>query len=416
MEYYLPKLNLSRLKKLILLLVFILGIFSSGYLFGLKGYKADLAKGIKEVKIERSIPYDKDVDFSLFWKVWDILGNSYFDKTKLAPSKMVYGAIQGMVAAVGDPYTVFLPPTENKVVQEDLKGTFEGIGIQIGYRGKQLAVIAPLPGTPAEKAGIKSGDYIIGIKDEAKNINVGTVGISLPEAVQMIRGKKGTKVTLALTRDEVTEPIIVDVAREDIKVESVMLTFVGENKDIAHLRLLKFGGETEGEWNKKITEILKSNSKGIILDLRSNPGGYLQGAVDIASDFLKTDTVAVMEENATGARNEFKTNRVPRLEKYKMVILMDKGSASASEILAGALREEGKYKLVGDTSFGKGTIQEPKQLEDGAGLHITIARWLTPKGNWVHEKGLDPDVKISDNPETADDEQLIEAIKQVNSL
>jgi carboxyl-terminal processing protease len=411
MKNSLPRVNFLKIRKVIVGLFVILGVFCGGYLLGVRGYKAQI-KSISDVKIVRDLPANqKETDFSQFWRVWDILSASYYDKTKLVSSQMVLGAIQGMVAAIGDPYTVFLPPTENKVVQEDLSGNFQGIGIQIGFKGKQLAVIAPLPGTPAEKAGIRAGDFIIGIKDEKKDVDRGTVGMSLNEAVEIIRGPKGTNVTLALLRDGSTEPIIVKVAREEINVPSVIVTYVGKNKEVAHIRLLKFGGETETEWNKAVSEILKKNPKGIVLDLRNNPGGYLQGAVDIAGDFLKTGTVVVIEEQAGDKRNEFKTDRLPRLSSYPLIILVNKGSASASEILSGALREQLKITLVGDTTFGKGTIQEPKQLTGGAGLHITIAKWLTPRGNWVHEKGLDPDVKIDDDQKTTEDEQLQKAIE-----
>jgi carboxyl-terminal processing protease len=410
MSNTLPKVNLTKVRKFLFGLVILLAFFSSGYLLGVRGYKADV-RSITDVKVTREVPANhKDVSFSLFWKVWDTMASSYYDKTKLLSGQMVYGAIQGMVAAVGDPYTVFLPPSENKVIQEDLNGNFQGVGIQIGFKGKQLAVIAPLPGTPAEKAGIKAGDYIIGIKDDKKGVDRGTVGIALDEAVQIIRGPKGTKVTLALLRDGSNDPIVVDIAREDILVPSVVLSYVGDQKEIAHLKLLKFGGETEGEWNKAVSDILAKKPKGIVLDLRNNPGGYLQGAVDIAGDFLKPGSVAVLEEHTGEKRIEYKTDRLPKLASFPLILLVNKGSASASEILSGALREQLKTKLVGDTTFGKGTIQEPKELEEGAGLHITIAKWLTPKGVWVNEKGLDPDVKIEDDPKTTVDEQLQKAI------
>lgn len=406
-----PRINYLNFRKIVVGLFLMAGIFSGGYLLGVRGYKAQIIS-LSEVKISREIPLNhKDVDFSLFWKVWDTLSLNYFDKAKIIPSQMVYGAIQGMVAAIGDPYTVFLPPSENKVVQEDLKGNFEGIGIQIGFKGKQLAVIAPLPQTPAERAGIKAGDFIIGIKDEKKGIDRGTVGVSLNEAVQIIRGPRGTSVTLALLRDGTSEPLIITVAREEIAVPSVVLNYVGDDKKIAQIRLLKFGGETNGEWAKIVADILKNNPKGLVLDLRNNPGGYLQGAVDIAGDFLKTGTLVVTEEQVGGKRTEYKTDKLPRLSAYTLVVLVNKGSASASEILAGALREQAKTRIVGETTFGKGTIQEPKQLEGGSGLHITIAKWLTPKGVWVNEKGLDPDVKIEDDEKTTEDEQLQKAIE-----
>jgi len=352
------------------------------------------------------------LDFSLFWRMWDKLSAKYYDKTKLVPGKMIYGAIQGMVAALGDPYTVFLPPTENKMINDDLKGSFEGVGIEIGYRGTQLAVISPLPGTPAEKAGVKPGDYIIGIKDDSKEIDQGTSGVSLPEAVQMIRGKAGTKVTLTFLRDGTTDPIVKEITREKINVPSVILSYVGNDKSIAHIKVMKFGAETDGEWNKAVKEVSDNPAvKGLVLDLRNNPGGYLQGAVDLAAEFLKNGSVVVSEERGDGTKRDFKTDRFGLFNDLPTVVLVNGGSASASEILSGALRDQRGIKLVGEKTFGKGTIQEPEDLENGAGIHITIAKWLTPSGTWVNGNGLEPDVKIENDPKTTEDEQLQKAIE-----
>ena len=413
-EINLPKINIHRLRNIILVLLISTGVFIAGYYIGANGYpqgsdayvKADVDKGLPSNK--------KNVDFGLFWRVWDTLEGQYFDKTKLDPSMMVYGAIQGMVGAVGDPYTVFLPPQENKVVQEDLKGSFQGVGIQIGFLGTQLAVVAPLPDTPAAEAGIQAGDHIIGIKDEAKEVDTSTAGMSLPDAVELIRGPAGSIVTLALVREGEDQPIIVDVERREINVPSVLLTWEGENKDIAHVRLLKFAGETEDEWEAVVRDVLKNrNLSGIVLDLRNNPGGYLQGAVDIAGEFLPNGTLVVIEESADKTRREFKTDRIPRLSDIPMILLVNKGSASASEILSGALRDQAGIKVVGVTTFGKGTIQEPQQFEDGTGLHITTARWITPSEFWVNDVGMEPDVVIEDDLETEDDEQLYEAINNL---
>lgn len=393
--------------------------FSGGYFVGREGFIASVEK-FPSVKLTKEVPPDKELDFSLFWKVWSTLEDEYFDKSKLVPAKMVYGAIKGMVSAIEDPYTIFLPPSENKVVQEDLLGSFDGAGIQIGFIGSQLAVIAPLPGSPAEKAGVKAGDFIVGIKDEARNIDMGTLGISIPEAVQAIRGKRGTKVVLTLVREGVKEPFDVEIVRENINVPSLIVEYIKkgeeEDKSIAHVKLLKFSGETGSEWEETVAELLKNDElKGIILDLRNNPGGYLYEAVDLASDFLDTGSVVVVEENGKGDKKEYKTQRLPRLKSYNVVVLINKGSASASEILAGALRDKRGIKLVGEVSFGKGTIQEPQQLEGGAGLHITISRWLTPSGFWVNEGGLKPDIEIKDNPDTIEDEQLLKAVELLKS-
>lgn len=401
--------------KVIVSLLIMSVAFSGGYYFGIKGYQAKYNDS-GDVTIDRGNPEDReDLDFSLFWRVWDTLDARYFDSEMLEPRKMVYGAIQGMVAAIGDPYTVFLPPKENKIVQEDLQGEFGGVGIQIGFKGSQLAVVAPIKDSPADKAGILAGDLIAGIKDVAKGIDRGTVGITLPEAVQIIRGEKGTAVTLTLLREGTDEPIVVDVVRDTIDVPSLSLQFVGDNKDIAHIRVIKFSQELVNEWDEAIVDILsKPDLKAIIVDVRNNPGGFLEHAVELASEFLETGEVAVIEEGTGKVRKEYKVERIGRLRDRNVVVLINGGSASASEILAGAMRDQKGIPLIGKTSFGKGTIQESQQVNGEAGLHITIAKWLTPSEFWVNEGGLVPDIEIDDDPNTFEDEQLDKAIEVVS--
>lgn len=406
------KVTFSSFRKSVLYFLIGILVFAGGYFVGVRGFKVQV-ENAKKINVVRELPPDKsNVDFSLFWKVWDTLSTRYFDKSKINQKSMVYGAISGMVSAIGDPYTVFLPPNDNKVVNEDLSGSFEGIGIEIGFRGNQLTVVAPLPDSPAQKAGIKAGDFIVGIKDEVKKIDRGTVGISLPDAVKIIRGSAGTKVTLLLTRDGSEKPILVEVERAKLNVPSVTLEYVGKEGNIAHLRIIKFGGSTLAEWDKKVSEIyMNKNTKGIVLDLRNNPGGYLEGAVDIAGEFLQIGSVGVIEEDSNGVKTEFKTQRIGKLTQVPLVVLVNGGSASASEILAGALKDNKRAKVVGEKTFGKGSIQEPMDFSGGSGIHITIARWLTPLGVWVDEKGLTPDVEIKFDENSKIDNQLEEATK-----
>jgi len=408
----LPKKRHFFLKKVFLIIFLVSTIFSVGYWYGYSGYKTSLTK-FPQVNITRELPLEKrNLDFALFWRVWDTLYAKYYDQEKLVESKLVYGAIQGMVAAVEDPYTVFLPPSENKVVQEDLNGNFEGVGIQIGFKGSQLAVIAPLPDSPAEKAGVKAGDSIIGIIDEQKEIEMGTVGITLHEAVQVIRGAANSPVTLVLLREEQDEPLEIEIIRASINVPSIVVDYVGANESVAHVKLLKFSGETLTEWEDVVVELLKNPEiSDVIIDVRNNPGGFMQGAVEVASDFLDIDEVVVSEEDASGLMQEFRVEKLGRLRKIDVVVLINEGSASASEIFAGALRDNKQVQLIGQTTFGKGTIQEPQQVNGGSGLHITIARWLTPSGYWVNDGGLIPDVEVEDNFETEEDEQLQRAIE-----
>lgn len=409
------KLNFNKVRKFILLVILVVISASGGYYLGVQGYRAEVNKAL-EVKINRTVPPDKNVDFSLFWQVWDTLSAKYYDKSKLVPADMVYGAIEGMVSALGDPYTMYLPPTQNKIVNEDLSGSFEGVGIEIGYRDSKLAVVSPLPDSPAEKAGVKPGDYIIHIKDIAKNVDVDAQGISLPQAVSYIRGSANSKVTLTLVRDGNDKPIVVEITRAKLNVASVTLKFVGKDENIADIKISKFGAETVGEWNKAVDEIVKKNNvKNIIIDLRNNPGGYLQAAVDIGSDFVNSGTTIVIQQNGDGTKQEYKSEKFGRIQKYNVVVLINGGSASASEILSGALRDDRGFKLIGEKSFGKGTVQEPVEVPGGSGLHVTTAKWLTPNGTWVHGKGLEPDVKVADDEKTVEDEQLQKAIEMLNS-
>ena len=394
-------------------IIFLFSIsFGAGSVFGYKGYLAKISE-FPKVSINRDLPLEKkDLEFSLFWRVWDTLHAQYFDKSKIIDAKLVYGAISGMVSAVGDPYTVFLPPSENKIVQEDLQGNFEGVGIQIGFKKNQLVVMAPLPDSPAEEAGVMAGDLIIGIIDKNKDIQLDTAGITIHDAVQAIRGPANTTVTLVLRREGVDDIFDVDIVRKSIDVASVLYKYIDESESIVHVEILKFAGETLVEWNDVVEELVKNpNLKGIILDVRNNPGGFLEQAVELGSDFLETGEVVVIEEDGGGIKQEFRVEKLGRFRDENIVVLVNGGSASASEILAGALRDERGSKLVGEVTFGKGTIQESQQVDGNSGLHITIARWLTPSGFWVNDGGLVPDYEVEDNPETEEDEQLEKAIE-----
>jgi carboxyl-terminal processing protease len=316
-----------------------------------------------------------------------------------------------MVKALGDPYTVFLPPGENEIFNEDLAGQLEGVGILIGFKNSQLVVMSPLADSPAAKAGIKAGDAILGIIDKTKKVEQDTAGISLPEAVNLIRGKAGTKVSLILSREGKPEAFTVEMTRVKLDIPSVVLTYTGTNQDVVWLKLLRFGGDTTTEWEKNVQLILseKRDLKGIVLDLRNNPGGYMEAAVDIAGEFLKTGSLVVIENRGNGSQKEYRTQRVGRLTGAPLVVLVNGGSASAAEILAGALKDNQRAKLVGETTFGKGSVQEPLALDGDAGLHVTVARWLTPNGFWVNQKGLEPDVKIEQSEK--EDTQLNAAVK-----
>jgi carboxyl-terminal processing protease len=357
---------------------------------------------------------DEDLDLSLLWKVKDRLTEKYLDKEKFDDKKMVYGLIAGLVESLDDPYTVFLAPEENKMSEEDLAGEFGGVGISLGYKDETLAVMSPLPGTPAEKAGIKAGDLIVKIVDEAAGVDRDTQGISLAEAVKLIRGKIGTKVTLKMFRDGETDFFDVDLERGNIVVPSIELEWLDEpGGRVAWIKLYKFTERLYEEWDEIVGEIEKEKDLGgIVLDVRNNPGGFLQASVVVASDFLK-DGVVVKQESNDGKTENYNVEKGKgRLLNDNLVVLINGGSASASEILAGALQDYDRAKLVGEKSFGKGTVQSPEEFSDGSGLHVTIARWLLPNGKNIHGEGVEPDEKIEDDVETKDiDEQLQKALE-----
>lgn len=354
-------------------------------------------------------PKEVTVDFAPFWQVWQLISDKYLDKAKIDPQKLLYGAISGMVESLGDPYTSFLPPQDNKAVKEELSGSYEGVGIQLGFRDKKLVVVAPLSGTPAQKAGILAGDAILKIDDKE------TEGLSLPEAVKLIRGAAGTAVTLTITRNGEEQPKEVRVAREKIQIKSVEVKFENlEIGEIATIKLIRFGEQTNDEWNKAIDEVIAHNAKGVILDVRNNPGGFLQGAVYIGSEFVSGKIVG--QEQAGGQREFVSATRTGKLLKIPLVVLVNKGSASAAEIVAGALQEHKRSKLVGENTFGKGTIQDAQDLPDGSGVHITIAKWLLPSGENIDAVGIKPDIEVKVTKEDLEAGRDVQAQKAKEAL
>ncbi|MDO8638787.1 MAG: S41 family peptidase [Candidatus Daviesbacteria bacterium] len=390
------KINLGTL--LIIVLVFVLG-WQLGHRDYLMSWQSDKPKN--------------EVDFKLFWQTWNLLTLKYIDNKSINPQKLYYGAIAGMVAAVGDPYTVFLPPEAQKSTKEQLGGAFEGVGIQLGYnKDKRLVVIAPLKGTPADKAGVKAGDLIVEINSKD------TTNLSLPEAVSLIRGQKGTAVKLALFRENETKPRDVTLTRDTIVVKTVEYTSktTKSGKNIAYLRVSSFGEKTKDEWDIAVKEAMSNNTKGVIVDVRNNPGGYLEASVYLASEFLDGGKV-VLQEDGQGVKQDLSVMRQGQMLDLPLVILINKGSASASEILAGAIQDRKRGTLIGDQSFGKGTIQSAEDLPENTGIHITTAKWLTPNGRWIHGIGLTPDIKVeipADLKDPLADPQLEKALETLD--
>lgn len=339
------------------------------------------------VNIDNGKP--NEVDFSLFWKVYNDLNAKYVDKGKVDPQKITYGAISGLVNSIGDPYTVFFEPVTSKKFQEEITGSFGGVGIEIGKRNNILTVIAPLKDTPAFKAGIKAGDKILKIDTKP------TINLAIEEAVNMIRGKKGTKVILTI-QTETNLPRDVELTRDGIKVPTIEWKLMEQGrKKIAYLQIYSFNQTVDSEFKKASEEILKSNANALIIDLRNNPGGLLDSAINLAGWFLDKNQIVVSEVFRDGTRNEFRSDGNASLKQYPTVILMNGGSASASEILAGALHDNRKVKIVGEKSFGKGSVQELQKYGDGSSLKVTIAKWFTPAGISISEKGIEADIKIT---------------------
>ena len=356
----------------------------------------------------------EEINFSLFWEVYHRLREKFVDKGKIDTQKMIYGAISGMVKSLGDPYTVFFPPEETKRFEEDVKGVFEGVGMEIGIKKGQLQVIAPLEGTPAQKAGLRSGDKILKINDTE------TSDLTIDEAVDLIRGPKGTEVTLTIFREEWKKTKEIKLMRDVIEVPSLKREIKEiDGQKIAYIQLYQFSENASFDFRKAAIEILTSPAQKIILDLRNNPGGYLEVAQDITGWFLEKGKIVVIEDFGQGNEQEYKAQGPGTFSDYKVVILINQGSASASEILAGALRDNRGILLIGEKSFGKGSVQELEKLKEGSSLKITVAKWLTPKGQLITDVGLEPDIKVEMTEEDYEqdrDPQLDKAIEIIKGM
>ncbi len=360
------------------------------------------------------------IDFGndpLINRVQGLLNKEFLYKDRINTQDMYYGSIKGMVESLDDPYTVFLPPEENKMSQENLAGEFGGVGISLGYKDGTLAVMSPLAKTPAEKAGLRAGDLIIKIKDEANGVDVDTADITISKAVELIRGKIGTNVILNIFREGENQPFEVELTRDNIVVASVEMEMKETmGKKIAWVKMYKFSERLEEEWGQVVANIKSEASDLIVLDLRNNPGGYLDASVRIASDFV-TDGAIVWQKSGDGQLIEYKTEKnMGRLVGSKMVVLVNEGSASASEILAGALRQRLGIKILGKTSFGKGTVQATEEIVGGSGLHVTIAKWLLPDKAEIDGVGVDPDIEIDWSYDEGDEQKVFDQLDKLFNM
>ncbi len=375
-------------------------VFLIGNYVGKKAISAPLVVLPEDVSVT-------DEQFQSFWKVWKLLSEKYVGATTTDTQARIYGAIQGLTASQGDPYTVFFPPEEAAIFKSDIAGNFEGVGMEIGLKDGVLTVIAPLKDSPAEKADVRAGDKVIQIEGQS------TADLSVDKAVKLIRGPKGTKVKILFLRLGSNQPLEKQLARDVINIPTLQTEVksgspssgtstdsngIGLRKDgIFVIRLFTFTGSSPDLFRKALREFIESGSHKLIIDLRGNPGGYLEAAWDMASFFLPAGKTIVTEDFG-GKRPD---NSIYRSKGYnifgkdlRLMILVDGGSASASEIFAGALQEHGVAKLVGTKTFGKGSVQELIPITSDTSLKVTIARWLTPKGHNLSKDGLVPDYEV----------------------
>lgn len=356
----------------------------------------------------------EDADLTEFWRVWSLMEEKFVASTSTDPlstEEKIEGAIGGLVRSYGDPYTVFLPPQDAAQFEENISGNFGGVGMEVGIRNEVVTVISPLPNTPAEQAGILPGDVIVEIDGES------TENMNIDEAVSLIRGEKGTDVALTIYREGDPAFKEISVTRDNITIPTIETK---QRDDVFIISLYSFNALAESKMQEALREYVESGSDKLVLDLRGNPGGFMQSAVAIASYFLPAGKVVVRENFGENEDEEIYRSSGRTLKQYapkEIVVLVNKGSASASEILAGALQEHEVATLIGETTFGKGSVQELVSLPEGSSLKVTIARWLTPNGKSISAGGLEPDIVIERTVEQVladEDPQLDGAIEYLH--
>jgi len=389
----------------VVFLIIIGGAFYFGVIFG---ENSAIKESLAEVE-NRDKEKPEVVDFSVFWKAWNIINEKYVNNDDVLPQDKIWGAITGLADSLGDPHTNFLPPQETELFAENIRGNFGGVGMEIGIRDDILTVIAPLKGTPAEQAGILAGDKVLAVDGGS------TADMSVDEAVSVIRGEIGTVVTLTLIREGRDGTFDVDVTRDTIKIPTSETEL--REDGIFVIRLFNFSAISPNEFRNALRDFIQQGgSDKLILDLRGNPGGFLSASVDIASWFLPIGKVVVTEDYGDNGDNIVHRSLGYDIfnEKLNFVILVNQGSASASEILAGALREHGVATLVGAKTFGKGSVQELIDVTDKTSIKVTVAKWLTPAGNSISDGGITPDVEIEltlEDFEAGRDPQLEKAVE-----
>ena len=383
------------------------GIFFGGFLYGENRKEQSL---INSNIINKEIGKQIETDFSPFWTAWNAVESKYVSAKDLDSQKMVWGSIEGMVKSLGDPYSVFFPPQENKEFKDVIRGDFGGVGMEIGIKNGVITVVAPLKDTPAYRAGIKSGDKILKIGDKS------TLEMTVENAVRLIRGEKGTVIKLIMLPKDVETTKEVSLTRETIQVP--ILETERKPGGIFLIKLYSFAGNSANEFRNALREFVYSGDNKMIIDLRGNPGGFLETAVDVSSWFLPIGKTVVREKFGNGEETVFKSKGYNIFNNLPLAILVNEGSASASEIMAGALKEHGIAKLVGTKTFGKGSVQELVEITPTTSLKITIAKWLTPNGVSISDQGLEPDEKVEltkKDLELENDPQMDKAVEIVKN-
>lgn len=364
----------------------IIGSFTAGVFADRAFHPSYGAKEVATVIKNNEAP--QEIDFAPFWTAWDILNEKYVKPDKVTNQDKVWGAISGLTQSFGDPYTVFFPPREAEYFQSEVRGNFGGIGVEIGIEDDILTVIAPLKGTPAERAGMLAGDKIFKINATS------TAELKLDEAISLIRGERGTQVLLTILHEGAKETVEISIIRDIINIPTVETK--KREDGVFVISLYNFSADSPNLFRSALREFVDSGYTKLILDLRNNPGGYLEAAIDMASWFLPPGKVVVKEHFGKNKEDEVYRSKGYNIfnDRLKLVILLNKGSASASEILAGALHDHGVAKLVGEKSFGKGSVQELLDVTPDTSLKVTVAEWLTPNGEQLSGKGLTPDVSV----------------------
>ncbi len=388
---------------ILILIVVAGGSFFGGLKMGAKGY----TYSGHDFKIVNQNQSPKDVDYSLLWQALDALNTKYIDKP-LDQQKLLYGAVSGLVSAAGDPYTTFFDPDQYASFQTQLSGSFEGIGAEVGLKDNHVIIVSPLDGSPAKKAGLLSGDAILKIDGQD------ATQFTLEQAVDKIRGKKGTTVKLQISRSGADKPLEFTITRDTINVNSVKWsTQTVNNKKIEIISISEFGDDTVDLFRQAAIDAQSKSVQGIVVDLRDDPGGYLDAAISIASYWVTPNSLVVSEQHSDGTVQKYNAKGNDTLHDIPTVAITNSGTASAAEILAGALRDNGQAKLVGTKSFGKGSVQELVNLPFKTALKVTIAKWLTPKGVNLNHNGLDPDYKVdlaAGEPASSTDAQMTKAL------